>query len=609
MSENIDPTWIAYALDEPRPGSVLEVGLTRVETHYAELVDYPLARNAALGACRGVAVIGDAEPRCAWPHFAERGGYAIATAYPSTGWAGTDGYGPLEEAPLRLADRVARDPAGVVASMNAPGVVAVLEEDGRRLTIVNDLIGAGRLYELRFAGGRVWSNRAGALSLFTGIAPRPDPADWLVLAAASWFLAESTPFADVRKIGPGTVILADDDGVGERPTNAVGGLVGARQGGLARLLGVGRGRDLGPLADTCAADARAQALAAAALWPGTADVDLSGGRDSRLVAAAAVAAGIDARFLTSDATPGEADVARQLIAVVPGEPEHKIRKGGEGSATPSTPLPERARNLHLLHDGLRHPQKLRGKMTLPRSRPTNATMSGHGGEIAHGFFYKNARQVRKLKRGGQRRLVRRALRFFTKDHEAARPQAYERARAVIEATFEEGREQGLEGPSLLDWFYLLDRFTHRSGLASHSERISAFATPGFIAAAFALTPEQRVQAALHREVIARLVPAWRDLPFFQAQSSRMPKIRRQRLWEIPDDAAEVERILEGGGSWTEIYHPDRVHEAWDEVRAGGGSSKWEQIFEGVAYRHYFDDHLTLLAERAAVGPSLAGEPG
>ena len=104
--------------------------------------------------------------------------------------------------------------------------------------------------------------------------------------------------------------------------------------------------------------------------------------------------------------------------------QHEVSRTQAGSATPSTELLERAANLHLLHDGVRHPQKLRGKMTLPRPRPQNATFSGHGGEIAHGFFYKDERQLKKVSRRSKR-VPERIMRFFTKDHEAARPEAYE----------------------------------------------------------------------------------------------------------------------------------------------------------------------------------------
>ena len=153
-------------------------------------------------------------------------------------------------------------------------------------------------------------------------------------------------------------------------------------------------------------------------------------------------------------------------------------------------------------------------MTLPRPRPRNATFSGHGGEIAHGFFYKNERQLKKVSRR-KKRIPDRIMRFFTKDHEAARPEAYEAALGVVNGTLDAGRDGRARRPVLLDWFYLTDRFAHRSGLATDSERISVFATPGFVRASFALEPEDRLTDRLHLDLIGRLVPEWRDHAVFR----------------------------------------------------------------------------------------------
>jgi hypothetical protein len=162
----------------------------------------------------------------------------------------------------------------------------------------------------------------------------------------------------------------------------------------------------------------------------------------------------------------------------------------------------------------------------------------------------------------------------------------------------------VRGPTLLEWFYLVDRFANKSGISAHAERVSIFGTPGFIRASFALTPRQRIDAVLHREMVARLVPEWRDVPYFKAERRRVRKVRRMRLWEAPEDAATIEEIIGGDGPWTELYDPDRVRGAWREVRSGGGFGNWEGIFEGIAFRQAFEDYLAILHERAAQGPSL-----
>jgi hypothetical protein len=580
MGENIDPTWIAWASapgsERSQPGDRLEL----VRRHYAQLVDYPIATERAQAGRFGLAAIGDAEPACRWQHFARDERHAIATAYVPTGWERITGPGSIENAPLALARGLTQSPDDASRNLNAPAAAGVLDLDAERLVVVNDALGAARAYEAEAGGVRAWSNRPGALVIFLGMEARADARAWQVLAAASWFLADTAPIEGMRRLPGGTVIECGAQGIEERTTHALDEWV-APGGNLAELAGLATD------------DALAQAMSAAKLWPGEASVDLSGGRDSRVAAAAVIAAGTPARFRTSDATPGEADVARALIAAAPGEPRHDISRTEAGSATPRTRLMDRAANLHLLHDGVRHPQKLRGKMTLPRPRPQSATFAGHGGEIAHGFFYKNEKQLKKVSRRSKR-IPERIMRFFAKDHEGARPEAYEAAEAVVAQSLEAGEAAGLKGPVLLDWFYLTDRFAHRSGLATDSERISVFATPGFIRASFALEPEDRLTDRLHLELIGRLLPAWRDQPFFEAPARRTPQIRRDRLWEIERDAAVFEEILTGGGAWTEIYRADEAKDAWRELRAGEGSPKWEAVFEGIVYRETFDEHLKRL---------------
>ncbi|HYH62151.1 MAG TPA: hypothetical protein VD766_09825 [Solirubrobacterales bacterium] len=584
MGENIDPTWIACASRTNLDRAWFDERLQRVHDHYSTLVDYPNAVLSLSAGGNGVAVIGDAEPSCRWSHFAADDAQAIATAYVPTGWERITGSESLASAPLALARELRANPAEASLELNAPAAIAILDRRSGELAVMNDALGAARAYEAEAGGIRAWSNRPGALVLFLGLEARADVRAWMVLAGASWFLGDIAPIEGMRRLPGGTVIEAGPNGIAEWRTGAAERWVTPSA-------------SLPELAELAMDHARAQARTGAELWPGEAKVDLSGGRDSRLAAAAVIAADAPARFLTSDATPGEADVARALIEAAPGDLSHEVTRTGAGSATPSTELLERAANLHLLHDGVRHPQKLRGKMTLPRPRPRNATFSGHGGEIAHGFFYKNERQLKKVSRR-KRRIPERIMRFFTKDHEAARPEAYEEALGIVEAILDSGREAGLDGPVLLDWFYLVERFAHRSGLATDSERISVFATPGFVSASFALEPEDRLTDRLHLDLIGRLVPEWRDMPFFEAPNEKMPTIRRDRLWEIERDAAVFEEILAAGGTWTEIYRAEEAKQAWTELRAGGGSAKWEGIFEGIVYRHTFDDHLRRLNEAA-----------
>jgi hypothetical protein len=596
LSEKIDPTWLAYSLEQPASPERLDAATRRLESHYATIVDYPLVTKSRLGERIGIVSLGDAEPVVRWPAFVESGDLAAAFAYPVSGWRRALGEGAtLESAPSDLARALAREPDLAARRLPAPLVAGVVEAAAERLTIVNDFLGAGRLFEHRFDGGVVWSNRAAAPFIFRGKRPRASERGWRILAAASWWVGRSTAFSDLEKVEPGTVIEAQSGRVRHRQTHALGPLVETHLR-----------KRLGEKAERAAEVMVSQVEDADRLWPGRLSVDLSGGRDSRTVAAAVVRAGLDARFVTSDVTPGEAAVAREVVAASPTPMEHRVRKEESDSELEphSTPIRRRALNAHLLHDSMRHPQKLRGKMALPRSRPDRALLSGHGGDVAHGWLYRSRKDLLRLRLGGDDALSGRIHRLFAKDHAVASREGYELAAIEVDRTLDEARGYGVKPPVVLEYFYLLDRFVNRTGIAAHAERVSAFATQDFVEAAFAQRPAQRVDSKLHTLLVSTLVPEWGDIPFFKKQKSRMNKVRRLRLWQAPDDAAEVEALLSAGGEWTGLYDPDRARKAWARIAEGTGRSSWEAVFEGIVYRQAFEDYLDLLGSVAAQGAPL-----
>jgi hypothetical protein len=591
VSERIDPTWVAWAFERPPAPGLVEAGLERVRAHYSESAERPLVRSTWLGSHHGVATLGDPEPRCRWPCWTEAGGLVAAYAYVPTGWQRVVGSSAPAAAAPALAAALWQRPERAAEELDAPLVIAVAEPEADRLVVVNDRIGAGRLYEMPTAEGMVWSNRLGALPLFAGVRPEADERGWALLAAGGWFMSDSTAIRGTRKARPGVVIEIAGPQVDVRETGAI-----------ARL--VAPGGDLAELTEAAGDQARDAAAAAAELFPARPRVDLSGGRDSRVSAAAVIAAGVRGRFWTSDMNPGEADVARELAAAAPLPMDHEVTLEGEEVKRTGVEIRERARNNHLLHDGMRHASKAKGNTKLPPVRGSAASLSGHGGELGHGFYYKSARQIAEIRAKGERGVVERLVRSCRRKHDAGRERVYDEARAGFERLLAEGREHGIAGVALLDWYYLMDRFAHRSGLAAHTQRVTVFSTPGFIGAAFALSPEQRCESLLHRELIARLVPEWAGVPFYRRERSALPPKKRERIWE-GEDVASMEEMLRDEGPWAEMFDPRQTRRLWKQAREGGGHAHYEDVFERIAYRVAFEGHLSLLGERATLDPRPA----
>ncbi|HEY7151176.1 MAG TPA: hypothetical protein VH391_05810 [Solirubrobacterales bacterium] len=583
---HIDNTWLAFAFEREVEPERIDGGLRRVEGHYATLYAEPLIRHVSAGRSLGMALWRRADERLRWSLWADREGMAVATTNAPTG--GERLLGGEEVSALRLGAALRDDPERLV-DLNPPFVAGVHDRAAGVLTIVNDFLGAARLYAHRSSAGWVWSNRLGALPIFAGVPPEADPQAWAVHAATGWFMGTDTPIRGVRRVPPATVVVAR---TGER-----GARVAVRPTEAVRTLVAPRRSRLGPSAAAAADQAVDLARSVARLWAAPVTVNLSGGRDSRISAAAAIVAGIDAEYRTMDIEPGEVDAVRPLIARAPSSVFHAVVAPERGD--PPDDLDARIRAKHLVHDGVSNPMStIRGPTNLPQRGFSSPLITGHGGELGHGFYYGRS-SLRSLRRGGFEGLVRRLERTVRRGHSAARDDAYGAFLAAVRATLDEGRGLGIEGPSLLDYFYLAQRLSLRAGLGSRNDRYSGCVTPAFVRAAFDLSPRQRVGSKLHRAVIERLIPEWRRIPFFAGGRGRLPRVNRARIWERPSHAGQLEAMLERESLWADMFVPRRVHEMWAEVKRGGGHAHYEAIFLRIAWRVSYEDHLGLLARRAA----------
>ena len=595
MSGNvITETLLAFAFDRPVERERIDAALGRVEAHYSpQLAELPPLR-ASLGSREGLALWRNDGGGSTWPAWAEDGDLVVASSAAPGGWPGLVGDVSAERGAIALGKELAARPERI-AELAPPFVVAVRDAAAERLVIVNDFAGAGRIYELEFEAGElgsagvVWSNRLGALPIFAGVAPQADDHSWELFAAAGWFLGETTPIRGAVKVPGGSVIRAGGDlGRATRTSSgAIEGLVSPRD------------VDFGEALDGAAADTVDLVRGVAGAASKEIAVDLSGGRDSRVSAAATFAAGVTAKFRTGDNHPGELELVERLL----GDAEHSISKHNvtKGERTePEDELGDRLALIHLVHDGMRNPQELRRPTELPlQPRAPRLTISGHGGEIAHGFYYANARKLRGLERRGDRGLMGRLQKAGRRNAAAATRSAEIAYRAELRRLLDEGRALGLDGPTLLDYFYLTQRLAHRSGLGSRSGRYSCCVAPGFVRAAFDLTPDERVEARLHSELIAKLVPEWSDVPFFKEPNrGRMPTLKRARIWEKPAHAEALNEILRRGKSWPSIFRKRRVRKMWREIGKGQGHHHYEGVFDRVIWRETYDAHLAALARAA-----------
>jgi hypothetical protein len=590
----LEHTWLAYAFERPVERGRVEAALDRVGEHYQEVMADPLVREASVGARAGLALWHRGDERLRWPLWADGGDLVAAWTSAPTGWRALLGDLDPAEASTALARRLVDDPE-LLAEVNPPFVLGALRPTTEELVILADAVGAARLYEMRTNAGTVWSNRLGALPLFAGTTPEADPRGWQILAAAGWFLGSWTAVRGARKLLGGSVVRVRPEPAGleieRRETSARSRIASPRD--------VDRERAAAEAAEgalACAVDVRNS-------WAAPIAVDLTGGRDSRVAAAAVLAAGIEAEFQTVDADPGEVDVVRKLIRASKVPIQHLVLAPEPPSV--EADMFERLRLLHHHHDGMVNPQAGgRGAIEPLHHGYEGPVISGTGGEIGHGFYYRNRKQLRNIRGKGRTRMVRRMMLMARKGGGAARRESYLSYRAEVEQTFDEAQSLGLSGPRLLDYFYFAQRLAHRSGLGVRNDRYSPCSSAAFMRACFDLRPAERLDLVAHRAVIARLAPEWNGIEFF-AGAGTAGEVNYDRPWERERDATRLEQVIFEDESWHDLFEPDAVQRLWSAARSGLGTAHHERLFLRIAWRASFEEHLALLARRAAGTPLLA----
>src|SRR5699024_2934048 len=96
----------------------------------------------------------------------------------------------------------------VLNDLTAPLLFSSINKKNDELNIYTDILGVTRLYVLENDKGIFWSNRPSALHIFSGHRAKMDFESWQSYAVAGWFMDEDSPFENVYRVPPSTVITA-----------------------------------------------------------------------------------------------------------------------------------------------------------------------------------------------------------------------------------------------------------------------------------------------------------------------------------------------------------------------------------------------------------------
>jgi hypothetical protein len=159
---------------------------------------------------------------------------------------------------------------------------------------------------------------------------------------------------------------------------------------------------------------------------------------------------------------------------------------------------------------------------------------------------------------------------------ALRPFAQAELDGFIDDMTHHAQSLGLDPFGVVCHGYLAGRYRRLPTALSNVEQLMPLAVREVVAAGFALSPQEKVDNALHRAAFSRFMPAWADVPFIPNWYGVTPQ-DQVRVWHGPG-ATELRQLTDAtGGPLSQMLRRRRVREALDIAAAGDGTKREDAL--------------------------------
>jgi len=561
---------LAWFADRSLAPHIVSQGLQRFDEAVSSLVPDTYQRHDFGGDDWGLVVLhppaGDA---WRWETLAEDGSTkAVSLGVP----VGAD----LAGGPIALARRLLRGD-DIHAEVVPPfGLMAI---DEAEFAIQQDWLGMCRVFTGEANGVTAFCSRPTLLAHFLGTMA-PDYDGWTSYAICGHFGAGSSPAQGVRLLGPGERVTGRrrDPGGWDMQSHTRFSADDLVLRGIQM-----RERGLDEVVELAAQGLVTTAKGVQELYAGPTTLGLSGGKDSRLIAAAFIAAGQTLNFNTNVDEPAEGEIATVLVDILRDrrglEPEHHLVRAGTQAVVNNMGLRERISRLQLLYDS-QFPSTYLVRWAGPERLPAAArplSLTGAGGEVAVGYWYPKASE-------GDDRATAEATAISSLlsavDPSVVAESALTQERARIIDLLDHGETLGLAGLELVDYVYLMERCRRWYSSAYFVGMVTPFLAPGFVAASFAVSPQQKRDRVLHSKLLERFMPEWTKVPYFTGKSARSTAAR---TWD--GDGLEVIHTLldTTHGDLAHLLRRDVVATTLARCATGQGTMRQERTLQQFAY--------------------------
>lgn len=560
---------VAYAIDRETPLSEAELQIRiDVAGEYLGRLTNSELEVVRAGDGRSGFVAWLHRPRfLAWPSAVSRDGEGAAWLHvPAAAGAPGDGVDAVD-----LARRVT-DGSVDRSVLGAPCAAVYWSRDGLR--IANDRFGMARLYEFRIAGlGHVWSSRTGLAHVFAGVEPEVNQASWGGMSTFGWPAQGDTHMGEGHQLPPSSTRVVDAHGAVTSTEDLDAWIRASVEG------------EVPSYAD--GAEGMVRSLRAASWWEQRPVADLSGGKDSRVTAAAALRAGIVDALRTVDTDPGEVEMAQELL-----------RAGGEGIThrvdpvtAPTMPeggVMERYHSLQRAWEGAYNAVSAYRAHGFTGFKPERAPrINGLGGEAIQGRNLVGGAFRERLQGKGPDDGRDRLEKIAGMRSRAVTEEAMEVSKQAVRGHHERSLELGLDNAFMvIDHFYNFSKMPYWAHPQATGSTLLPLYSPQLQARTMWAMRHPLDYGELHRELLRELIPAWAEIPFYKGTSGTRtaPKMWQYADWE------EVSRTIDEGVETLGTFDPGIVRDVVREASDGEGTAvhettlarvMWELSFRGI----------------------------
>jgi hypothetical protein len=327
---------LAWFSDRPDAADVIEAGLQRFTTAAAPLVPDSYVRRQIGNGDWGVRVVhAPAHGAYRWPVFAQDDEVTAVSLGLPVGIDTTGG-------PTALARRLL---AGDEVHANVvPPFILIAAERGTRVSIQQDWLGMGRLFTGSAHGITAFCSRPSLLAAFLWGTREPDVDGWRSYAACGHFGGDSSPIRGMRLLKPGERV------VGRRRPGGGWQVASELRRSVDDIVVDGMAAQSEGVDAAIELAAEGMLVTANGIYDLYSDritLGLSGGKDSRVIAAAFLAADKPVEFVTNIDAVAEGETAQHLMRILRDkrglEPAHRLSRFGAPEDVLPIGLRERTR--------------------------------------------------------------------------------------------------------------------------------------------------------------------------------------------------------------------------------------------------------------------------